>query len=90
MECGNFISLTYDPLLFLIKNIILILFLLAYFIEKKINQKNIYIEKEKDTNGKIEEEESLRTCNNDEDDLRIIESIVLSNKLYEKKINFFL
>ena len=85
MDCGNFISITYDPFLFLIKNIISIFFLLAFFIEKKINQKNIDIEKEKNANEKIKEEYSLNTSNTDEEDLGAIESIVLPNKLYEKK-----
>ena len=88
MECGNFISITYDPFLFLIKNIILILFFLAYFIELKINQKNIDIEKEKNANEKIEEEYSLRTSNKGEEDLGAIQSIVLTNNLYEKKDKF--
>ena len=90
MDCGNFISLAYDPLLFLIKNIILILFLLAYYIEIKINKKNIDIEKEKNANEKTEEEDSLRPSIKDEEDLGALKSIVLPNKLYEKKINLFL
>ena len=89
MDCGNFVSLAYEPLLFLIKNIISIFFLLAYFIELKINQKNIDIEKEKDTNEKSEDEDPLRPIEKDEEDLGVIESITLTNKLYEKKDKFF-
>ena len=88
MDCGNFFSLTYDPFLFLIKNIISILFLLAYFIEWKINKKNNDNYKERNSKEKIDEEYTISTSNKDEDDLGVIESIVLSNRLYEKKDEF--
>ena len=88
MDCGNFISITYDPLLFLIKNIISILFLLAYFIELKINQKIRDIEKRKSITEKIEEKNTLSTGNKDEENLDDIESIIVTNKLDEKKDKF--
>ena len=40
MDCGNFYSLTYDPFLILIKNILCLFFFLSYFIELKINKVN--------------------------------------------------
>ena len=83
MDIGNFFSITYDPLLFLIKNIISILFLLAYFIELKINKKNNVFYNKKISNEKVEEEYTIATSDKSEDDLGVIESIVLTNKLYE-------
>ena len=91
MDCGNYISLAYDPILILIKNAISILFLLAYFIELKLNKKNtnIYKKKEKKEKEKDEEEEyKVGKTLQDEEDLSAIESIVLTNRLYEKKDKF--
>ena len=92
MDCGNYISLAYDPILILIKNAISILFLLAYFIELKLNKKNtnIYKKKEKKEKEKDEEEEyKVGKTLQDEEDLSVIESIVLTN-IIKKIITLFL
>ena len=73
MDCGNFYSLSYDPILILIKNILCVLFLLAYYFESKINKEN-------NSNNNIINENDISG-----DIIGEIESIVLFNKLYEKK-----
>ena len=88
MDCGNYISLAYDPILILIKNAISFLFLLAYFIELKLNKKNTYIYKKKEKEKDEEEEYKVGKTLQDEEDLSAIESIVLTNRLYEKKDKF--
>ena len=88
MDCGNYISLAYDPIIILIKNAISILFLLAYFIELKLNKKNTNIYKKKEKEKDEEEEYKVGKTLQDEEDLSAIESIVLTNRLYEKKDKF--
>ena len=89
MDCGNYLSLTFDPLLILIKNIFSTLFFIAYLIEIKLNKSQDFykrvgsIDKEK-----IEEVFKSEKTIKDEEDLGTIESIVLSNRLYEKKDKF--
>ena len=79
MDCGNYISLAYDPILILIKNAISFLFLLAYFIELKLNKKNTNIYKKKEKEKDEEEEYKVGKTLQDEEDLSAIESIVLTN-----------
>ena len=83
MDCGNFYSLTYDPFLILIKNILCLFFFFAYFIELKINQVNnneTKISKEKTELSNLEEEVDKKN-----EKLGELESYVLSHKLYHKK-----
>ena len=83
MDCGNFYSLTYDPFLILIKNILCLFFFLAYFIELKINKVND--NKKKDFEKKTElndlEEEVVKKAEN----IGELESLVLSNQIYNEK-----
>ena len=83
MDCGNFYSLTYDPFLILIKNILCLFFFFAYFIELKINKVNnneTKISKEKTELSNLEEEVDKKN-----EKLGELESYVLSHKLYHKK-----
>ena len=90
MDPGNYLSLIYDPFLILIKNIISIFFLIVYFIEIKLYKKDHDSKKKKDNNKKETNEEEFKYEKSlkDEDDLTAIESIILSNRLYEKKDKF--
>ena len=89
MDAGNYLSLTFDPFLILIKNIITTLFFIAYLIEIKLNKSQDFY-KRKNTIGKEKIEEAFisEKTIKDEEDLGTIESIVLSNRLYEKKDKF--
>ena len=92
MDCGNFSSLTYDPFLILIKNIISSFFFVVYYIELKINKINrINNEKSKKTDENEDDEEDediIKNPDKKEEDLGVIESIFISNKLFEKKDKF--
>ena len=83
MDCGNFYSLTYDPFLILIKNILCLFFFLSYFIELKINKVNDNEKKdfEKKTELNDLEEEVVKKAEN----IGELESLVLSNQIYNEK-----
>jgi hypothetical protein len=60
MDIGNYNSLSYDPFLILIKNILSIFYFLAYFIELKINKvdSNIIEKKEMKLNNLMDDKEN--------------------------------
>ena len=91
MDIGNFYSLSYDPLLLLIKNFISTFFLLAYFIELRIiksintdieNKKLIIenIEGKCNVNDECEEDEN----ENEKEKIGVIDSMVLYKNFDEK------
>ena len=86
MDIGNYNSLSYDPFLILIKNILSIFYFLAYFIELKINKvdSNIIEKKEMKLNNLMDDKE-----NNDDDKSGEFDSLVLSNKIYDNKSKYF-
>ena len=91
MDIGNFYSLSYDPLLLLIKNFISTFFLLAYFIELRIIKSiNMDIENKKliieniegkcNVNDECEEDEN----ENEKEKIGVIDSMVLYKNFDEK------
>jgi len=86
MDCGNFYSLTYDPFLILIKNILCLLFFIAYFIELRINRMNY---NEINTSNTIKKNFELNDLSEEIDknaeNVGELETLALSNKIYHKK-----
>lgn len=90
MDCGNFISLSYDPFLILIKNVISTFFFGAYFIILKINKiKRINNDENKKADNNEEDEDTTKSPDKNEEDSGERESIFISNKLFDDKAKFF-
>ena len=88
MDIGNYCSLKYDPFLTLIKNILCIFYFIPYFIELRINKSdnNVKDNNIESKNKKTDTADSteLKKLNSDED-IGIIESLIISNKLIGNK-----